>query len=435
MKLNRTVASPVFTHEGGKATRINAEAELRRTVMACMLWEDTFYEDGVSVANRIASLIPLVSPARVAAIAIEARSKMNLRHVPLLLCRELARNGTLKADTLAEVIQRPDELTEFLAIYWAGGKQPLSAQVKKGLAKAFTKFDAYALGKYNRDAPIKLRDVLFLSHAKPKQAAQAEVWKQLVDGTLASPDTWEVALSGGADKGEVFTRLIMERKLGALALLRNLRNMEQSGVDRGLVREALAEADVRRVLPFRFIAAARHAPQFEPALEAALFRSLEDAPKLAGRTVLLIDVSISMDAQLSAKSEMDRLDAACGLAMVAREICEDVEVHTFSNVGVLVPPRRGFALRDAIVSSQPHGGTYLAGAVKAINGRTEYDRIIVVTDEQSQDGIVSPLPASKAYILNVASYQNGVGYGRWTHIDGFSEACVKYIVALEATPG
>ena len=45
-------------------------------------------------------------------------------------------------------------------------------------------------------------------------------------------------------------------------------------------------------------------------------------------------------------------------------------------------------------------------------------RLIVITDEQSHDPV--PDPAAKhAYLINVASYRNGVGYGRWTHIDGW----------------
>jgi 60 kDa SS-A/Ro ribonucleoprotein len=32
----------------------------------------------------------------------------------------------------------------------------------------------------------------------------------------------------------------------------------------------------------------------------------------------------------------------------------------------------------------------------------------------------------------VASNRNGVGYGKWTHIDGWSEAIVNYIAELEA---
>ena len=67
---------------------------------------------------------------------------------------------------MARVIQRADELAEFVALYWKDGKQPLSKQVKKGLAKAFTKFDAYQLAKYNnRKAIVKRRDELFLCRA------------------------------------------------------------------------------------------------------------------------------------------------------------------------------------------------------------------------------------------------------------------------------
>ena len=93
--------------------------------------------------SRAASseLVPQVAAEKVAALAVEARERMKLRHAPLLLVREMARHAThrrLVAETLARVIQRADELSEFVAIYWAGGRQPLSAQVKKGLAAAFT---------------------------------------------------------------------------------------------------------------------------------------------------------------------------------------------------------------------------------------------------------------------------------------------------------
>ena len=109
------------------------------------MWESQFYEDGITVADRIAALVPQVDAAVVAALAIEARERMHLRHMPLLLVREMARHAShrvLVAETLARVIQRADELAEFVAIYWKERRQPLSAQVKKGLAAAFVKFDA-----------------------------------------------------------------------------------------------------------------------------------------------------------------------------------------------------------------------------------------------------------------------------------------------------
>lgn len=46
-----------ITHEGAPAKRINAKAELERSVMACMLWESQFYEDGVEIAKRIGGLV------------------------------------------------------------------------------------------------------------------------------------------------------------------------------------------------------------------------------------------------------------------------------------------------------------------------------------------------------------------------------------------
>jgi 60 kDa SS-A/Ro ribonucleoprotein len=421
------------THEGGSARNISADLQLRRSVLASLLWEDQFYEDGVEITGRIATLVPKVKPEAVAALAIEARGKMKLRHAPLLLVREMARHKehrALVANSLAEVIQRADELAEFVAIYWKEGKVPLSAQVKKGLAQAFRKFDEYHLAKYDRSGPIRLRDVLFLCHAKPRDAEQAALWKRLIASELQTPDTWEVALSGGADKREAWERLLRERKLGALALLRNLRNMKQADVDEGLVLAALEKLNTARVLPFRFLAAARHVPQWEEALDRAMLSSLVEQPKLPGRTVLLVDVSGSMTSALSRQSEMLRTDAAYGVAILLREICEKASIFTFSNDLVEVPPRHGFALRDALEASQSHSATYLGKALENI--REKYDRIIVITDEQAHDRV--PGPRGHGYLINVASFKNGVGYGAWTHIDGWSEAVVEYIRMLERAP-
>ncbi|MBB4256866.1 MULTISPECIES: TROVE domain-containing protein [unclassified Bradyrhizobium] len=436
VRLNKIVRA--FTRQGARAVRFTPEMELKRALMNCLLWEDQFYEDGVAIADRIRALVPKVAPARVAQLAIEAREVMKLRHAPLLVIREMARSEkhrALVADTLHRVIQRPDEMTELLAIYWADAlgpqqqrkRQPVSAQVKKGLARALTKFDAYQLAKWDRDGAVRIRDVLFLVHAKPKDADQAKVWKQLVDGELASPDTWEVSLSAGKNKRETFERLIAERKLGGLALMRNLRLMQNAQVPRETIAGAIDAMRTDRILPYRFITAARYAPDFEPELEAAMLKSVKDHVRLPGRSRLLIDVSGSMFATLSAQSEMTRAEAACGLAILAREICDEVEIFTFSDRVVKVPPRRGFALRDAIINSQPHSGTWLGKAVAEIDRKG--DRLIVFTDEQSHDQV--PEPRARGTIVNVASYQHGVGHGAWTRVNGFSEAVVAWIAASE----
>jgi TROVE domain len=422
------------THEGAPARQISPELQLRRSVLACLLWESQFYEDGVEIAGRIAELVPRVAAEKVAALAAEAREQMKLRHAPLALVREMARHKThrhLVSETLATIIQRADELAEFVAIYWKDGRVPLSGQVKKGLAAAFPKFDEYQLAKYDRSGPIKLRDVLFLCHAKPRDRAQALVWKKLIWGRLATPDTWEVALSSGADKRQAWQRLLAEDKLGALALLRNLRNMKEAGVEEESVLSALRSMSTARVLPFRFMAAARYAPQWEEALEQAMLKCVAGTEKLPGKTIVLVDVSGSMMAPLSRRSEMQRTDAAYGLAVLLREIGEKVSVYSFSDDLVEVPARRGFALRDAVDASQRHNSTQLGKAVEELNRDGRYDRLIVITDEQAHDSV--PGPRGKGYVINVASYKKGVGYGKWTHIDGWSESVIGYIRALEQT--
>lgn len=420
-----------LNHEGVKVPSIGAEKQLTRLVLASLLWEKQFYMDGIEHATMVKDLVAKVNPAFVADLALKARSDFKLRHIPLLLTRELARKGALTANALDAVIQRADEMSEFLSLYWKDGKTPISNQVKKGLAKAFVKFNEYQLAKFDKNsAAVSLRDVMFLSHAKPTTPAMEALFKKVANQELATPDTWETQLSAGADKGATFTRLMAEKKLGALAFLRNLRNMAQAGVSEAEIRAYAKNLDVSKVLPFRFVATARIVPQFEDMLEAMMFRSLATMEKLPGKTVLLVDVSPSMfGTKVSEKSDLDRFDAAAALAMLCAEICEDVAVYSFSTQVVRVAPRKGFALREAILNSQPQNGTLMGKAVTAVN-QVGYDRLIVISDEESQDRVPNPI-GNKGYILNVASYKNGVNSSAWTTVSGWSEACIQYITEIE----
>ena len=455
------LASKPFTAEGAEAARISDIQQLRRSVLSYLLWEDNHYEDGQQIADCIRETAQRVPVSVLAALAVEARSKFHLRHVPLyltaLLCQR-ARGSSLVQDTLYEVIQRADELSEFLAIYAkVNGVSPdkikpvLSNQVRKGLARAFGKFNDYALAKYDQANAVRLRDVLFLCHARPQDHAQRLLWQQLIDDSLKSPDTWEVNLSAGRDKRETFKRLLTEGKLGYLALLRNLRNMEQSGVSDTLVLAAIrARKGAERVLPFRYVAAAKAAVRYEDALDEAFLASFSEAPKLAGKTVAVIDVSGSMYAsQVSAKSDMTRVDAACALAAILRETCEQPVIYatagndaTRRHKTELVPPRRGLPLASAIFTlCRPlgGGGIFLKQAMDYIAEREkDVARVVVITDEQDCGigAADSPLQAKTLgennYLINVASHRNGIGYGQWTHLDGFSEHVIRWINEYEA---
>lgn len=449
----RTPAEMTTNSVGTPVKVISPEKQLRRLTMAHMLWEKQFYVDGKDAAKQLLEVVGKCSPALVAEVAKEARTSYKLRHVPLLLARGLATRGALKAGDLAEIIQRPDEMSEFLALYWKDKKQPVSNQVKKGLALAFSKFNEYQLAKWDKNsAAVSIRDVMFLTHPKPVNSAQEALFKKVADKQLETPDTWETELSAGADKRVTFTRLMAEKKLGALAFLRNLRNMVQAGVSEEVIRNYSTQVSLDRVLPFRFISAAKIVPQFTDMLEAMMFKSLLTHDKLKGHTVLVVDTSGSMGGGISDKSDLNRLDAAAALAILAREICEDVTI--FATAGddgrrkhatVELPKNlRGFALAKHLNSYELRrqiggGGIFLVQAMDYISNlvKRDVERVIVFTDEQDTGGRgfephkAVRLANGKNYIMNVGSYQNGINSGAWETITGFSEASLDYIQAFE----
>ncbi len=456
MKTNvKATVPPKFTAEGARAyDHLTPTQALRRSVLSCLLWEDGFYEDGQAIAERIHTLAQDVPLETLCALAVEARSVHHLRHVSLWLliaAIQKGRGNPLVSETIVKTIQRADELSELVALYWKDGKKPLAKQMKKGLAAAFRKFDGYALAKYDRDSTVKLRDVLFLTHAKPKDEDQEKLWKSLVDRTLIAPDTWEVNLSAGKDKRETFERLLREQTLGYQALLKNLRGMSEAGVDEALINAAiLARKGAHKVFPFRFIAAAKAAPRFEASLDEAFVANLLQAQKLPGKTVVIVDVSGSMyQAKVSAKSDMDRAQAACAVAAILREYCESPVIYATAGDDrrrihntQMVPGRRGMALVDALYGlCHPlgGGGIFLKQVMDYVDNQEKtIERVVVVTDEQDCAAHPEDMPSrakqlgKRRYMINVGTDKNGIGYGPWTHIDGFSESVIKFIVESES---
>lgn len=431
--INRVTKTPFRTHEGAPASRIGIVDQLERSVMSCLLWEDTFYENGEKIANRIADLCAKAPINEVARIAIQAKEDMRLRHVPLLVARELVRrkDGRKVFASVAErVFLRPDDICEFLAIYWKDSKdEPLAKQVKKAVGNAFRRFDEYQLAKYNGgQKAIKLRDAMRILRPIPVDKTQSKLWKRLVKGGLKTPDTWEVEISQSKDKKKSWTRLLKEEKLGGMAMLRNIRNMTQAGVSEAAIRRGVKAIDAGRLLPINFITAANYNAQYEPEIENKFLECFGKKEKMKGKTIIMVDVSGSMDDKLAGRSELSRVDVACSLVMIGRELFEDCRVFTFSDSLVEIPARRGFALRDSIMRSQVHSGTRLGDSVRQIVKNFSFDRFIVISDEQSRDSVPN---IKGAYMINVASNEHGVGYGDWLHIDGWSDKVLDYIALHE----
>ena len=430
-------------------------ALLRRAVLANLLWEDVAYMDGKSVTDEIKRLIPLCKAEDVYNLAREARLLQKLRHTPLFLAVEMCKYDATRQyvdKLLPEIITRADMLTDFVAIYWKenGNGAAICNKAKKGLAVAFHNFNEYKLAKYDRDAEIKLRDVMFLCHPKPTNKYEEDLYKKVAERALAIPDTWEVALSAGKDKKETWTRLINEGKLGGKATLMNLRNMMQAGVDRYVIEDALKNLNGTMLLPLDFLKAANYATEFRSQISDAMVESYKNLPKLPGRTLFIVDISGSMGARISGKSEFNRMQVAEAMAMLAANQCERCEIvatagNDWSRIHaskLIRYPEKGFGLMkqiDDLYSELGGGGIFTRQCLEWCEKQswfgTGFDRVIVFSDSQDCDTDKSlPKPFGKYnYICDVSAHTRGINYrGVWTaEISGWSEHFLTYIAAYE----
>lgn len=438
---------------GNLAAKQDDVQTLRRAVLANLLWENIAYMDGKDVASEIARLIPLCPAHEVFNIALEARRDQKLRHTPLFVAREMCRypeHRLFVAELLPMIITRADMLTDFVAIYWKNGKEPLCAQAKKGLTNAFYNFNEYKFAKYDRNGVIKLRDVMFMVHPKPRNEYETQLFKKIADRTLETPDTWEVALSIGADKKETWTRLINEEKIGGLAMLRNLNNMKKSDVEHETIIKGLETLKSSMLLPLDFLKANAMAPEFSRYIEDAMIESYKNLPKLPGKTLFIIDVSGSMGYANSQHSVFSRMDHACAMAMLAANQCESYKLVATAGDDVrcigaheyIKYPSKGFSLIEQITETRGrigYGGIFTRQCLEWCKEQfkdEEFDRIIIFSDSQDCDHPNKRIPkpfGKHNYICDVSAHTKGINYkGVYdAEISGFSDKFITFIAAYE----
>lgn len=464
LKANQTTVGVIAGHVTDTAAAQTNIQYLRRAVLANLLWENIAYMDGQSVTDEIKRLIPLCDPKDVALLTVEARKIQKLRHTPLFLAVEMCKHDATRPyvkDVLPAIITRADMLTDFMALYWADGKCPICNAAKKGLAEAFHNFKEYHFAKYDRNADIKLRDVMFMVRPKPANQLEEVLYKKIADRTLETPETWEVLLSlahTDEEKAAVWTKLITEGKLGGKAMLMNIRNMQSVGVPRPIIVQGLKELKGAMLLPLDFLKAMRESNGFDREIEDAMLKTYENMPKLPGKTLFIVDVSGSMGSLTSSGSKFSRLDQACSMAMLAANQCEDFElVCTAGDDYVLTEkqqwikyPSKGFQLFQEIQKSRDTvggGGIFTYQCLEKLRKNLgdkihDYARIIVFSDSQDIDVTSKhspnhnkkPRPFGKYnYICDVSANTRGIAYkGVWTaEISGWSEHFLTYIAAFE----
>lgn len=340
-KFNRTATTKTTNKCGVPAFSMLPKEKLTTQVLTTFFNESKFYGDNSSEIVETIKTVLETDPEFVAKLALFARQEMYLRSVSHVLVAELANhvNGKPFArETIANVAGRVDDMTEILSYQLNTYGKPIPASMKKGLADAFSKFDEYQLAKYNRKQTVNLKDVLNLVHPRPYNGIQNNMWRRIFSDELQTPVTWETELSAKGNTKEAWERLIAEDRLGYMAMLRNLRNIIQSGatnIDR--VYEALSdEKNVLRSkqLPFRYYSAYKAiegiaTSKAYDALEKAIRASTQNIQRLEGKTLIAADVSGSMTWEIAGKSTVTCAEIATLLLAMANHICDEAITVAF----------------------------------------------------------------------------------------------------------
>lgn len=383
-RFNQKQTNKTINLAGGQAIKHNPEMELIVSVLSTFL-KDEFYESGDERVERIKGLIKLNKPEFVAKLAVMARTQFYLRSVSHLLVAELSRihrGDNLVSRTLVKIAERPDDLVEIVA--YLG--HPIPKQIKVGIALALRNFNRYQLAKYKLETKkIKLVDLFNLVHPKPATEEQKNDWKDLMEGNLKNEETWEARLSSGEDKAKVWRDLVSENKIGYMALLRNLRNIDEQADEETKQKACRTIASKERVkvskqLPFRFYSAYEQVSNQDmlQAISQALDYSVENVPKFDGETLIGIDSSGSMEGDPIKKASI------FAAALLKTNNADVVLYDTSLKELRFLRQEPVLSLSQKIQREAMGGGTETSLVFRhAIQKNKKYDRIIILSDNES----------------------------------------------------
>lgn len=299
---------------------------LYELAVSTLFGKQTFYRSSdtlvQSLRKEVRTAVQMDALDFVANLAIHARGEMNIRTIPIVLVVEFAQalreNGKTYENMrqlVCDVIQRADQINDMYAyaldVFESKGKIPMA--IKRGVGDAFNKFGAYGFSKYNRDGVVKFRDVLRIVHPAAKDIKQGQIFKQIMDESLETPYTWETELSKNGQlvveerksKKDLWTELLVSGKLGYMAILRNMRNITEAGVDTKIVQQYVSDVicDESRVaasrqLTFDFVQAYNIIKDLDSRMATAVSKAIDISvkylPKLGDRPWIIIDYSGSM---------------------------------------------------------------------------------------------------------------------------------------------
>lgn len=389
-----------ISYEGGEVYEKNPAEEWLNFLFSSYL-EDGFYESRGIQCQRFldltANMIVTYGPEFVGKAAMFARKELGMRSISQVVAAML---NVVKFDDkrtfFRNFCNRPDDVSEVFSILDYFNVKRSHALVR-GFGDYLSSITPYTLGKYKLARKnYNMYDLINITHA---HSDAIDAYK---NGTLESPDTWEVAISTAANeegRSAEWKRLVEEHKLGYMALIRNLRNiLVADGVDRKWIEDYLCPAltnpqsiEKSLVFPYQIYSAYKNMGSDNPAviyaLEQAFMIALSNMPKLAGDTLVILDVSGSMTSPISARSNITIREAGAVYAMCILLTSENSDVIKFATHA----KKFKFDLNDNLFrqiekleAAENLGyGTELWRAYNCVDRK--YDRIMLISDMQIMD--------------------------------------------------
>lgn len=343
----------------------------------------------------------------------------------------------------------------------------LSNPLKRALQEAIHKFNEYQFGKYKaEDKAVKLRDVLRIIHPKPRNKEESELFKRILEGTLKTPETWEVYISTYGSSKKTWETIMP--KMPIMATLRNLRNFAKFGCD---IEPVIKKLNNERIIlrskqfPFRFYSAykalssairedeikAEYLPiaqRLMEAVENAMEISVKNLPYLPGITFMTADNSGSMHSNISKKSKVMYVEIADLLQAIAYRISDQAITSVFGQDFAIVPVSHKSTIMDNMLkfmnTNVGHSTNGFLAFQWLLDNKVKVDRILLFSDMQlyqSRDWVGSSTvaellrkyrgiinPKVKFYSFDLTGYGTLKVPERETYlISGWSEKVLNFI--------
>jgi hypothetical protein len=383
------------------AARLNDEqlAYLRNTLNAI----DPQEWRGLTPTELMERAIDAALDANPEATLIEAarlRQEEHLRTTPQVILVRAANHEKVRGTGLVrryapDIIQRADEPAMGMAYQMDRYGKPIPNALKKAWSDALAGFSEYELAKYRMEnRTIKTVDVVNMVHPK------SEAVDKLVNQQLKVTDqTWEGIISGKGSSRETWMEAL--DVMGHMALLRNIRNLLEKGVQPDVfVEKLLKGAEHGKQLPFRYYSAYRAVKSDAPpivldAIEQALMGSLKNLPYFGGRVMSLCDNSGS--ARGTATSSMGKMQIATIAnltAILTAMRSKEGYIGVFGDRLETMPVRKQSSVFDVLDKAEQMGSGIGGGTENgiwlfwdaAIREKQHWDMVFVYSDMQAGHG-------------------------------------------------